>query len=507
LWLVFLVLFGLRALRLGIPDSFNLWFIGLVLGVLGLLLGDERDGSGSLSRNWVFAALVFAVAVRVIPYLDNRVPLGIDAGLYKALFERPQEAVWSGIYPLPFTLLMYALTRLFGFTFVDIPIFITITSLTSVALYYAARRLFGQTEGVAGAFLFAVSVTQFDLFQLNYYKNAFGIILLVLALPTLEGASRPDWRLILAGTLIAGMHQLALAVFGLAYALHWLLRFRQTTWRERGWVAANGLMILALAFLTNFDRWQVYLFGQGVRFLGSVAEVAGGGTENAGQYLDTIVYLNFNAPLLALALPGFREGRRSRALVVAALVLAGIILFKLFFYRRFLIYLDILLILFAGLGWLQLYFGSRRAAGSPRWGRWTAVALLVLMAAQVANRALETVPVISEGELTEIDALDTIVPPGANLITLDPKYGTWAVGWTEFNVIAPTMFNDDYAWADWQSFRRAETDARLGFLAVFPRPLYILISLKDANLEPFAPECFHGTRLENFEVLEITCGE
>ncbi|MBI3160025.1 MAG: glycosyltransferase family 39 protein [Chloroflexi bacterium] len=504
LWIVFLVLYGLRAFGLGVPDSFNLWFIALILGLLGLALTETADKQPQLSRVWVIGAFLFALAIRSLPYIDNQVPLGFDPGLYKALFERPNDAVWSGIYPLPFTLLMHGLTAIFGFTIVNIPIFILVTSLTALVLYREGRRLFGQDAGIVAALLFSVSITQFDLFQLNYYKNAFGIIFLVFALHTLDDANRLNWGLILLGTLVAGMHQLALALFGLAYALHWLMRFRETSWRERLWVAANGFIILGLTLLTNYDRVDVYIFGQASRFLRSVSEIQLGGTANAGQYLDTIVYFNFNAPLLALGLPGLLRARQSRSLVVATLVLAAIIGLKLFFYRRFLIYFDIFLILFAAIGWLGLFRSSGLTSGGA-WGRWAAMAVLVLMGVHVANRSLDTKPLIQAEELAEIDALDTLLPPEASLLTLDPSYATWAVGWTGFEIIAPTMLNDDYSAVEWQMFRRSETAARLQFLEVFPRPLYLLVSLEDSNLTPFQPECFQEIRLEYFAVYEVIC--
>ena len=74
----------------GFLNRYSLQFhiLGIALGVMGIFaLANSDNGNKEMKRRHAFVligiALAFIIVFRAIPYVDNSIPIGYDAGLYK----------------------------------------------------------------------------------------------------------------------------------------------------------------------------------------------------------------------------------------------------------------------------------------------------------------------------------------------------------------------------------------------------------------------------------------
>lgn len=503
LWVAFAAIYGLKTFGFLIPDNFNMWLIAIILGILGLALIRDADTGLKLPIALLVIAVAFALLVRLFPYSENSIPLGYDPGLYKRVFEDPMgEGV--GIYPLPFSLLMAGISQIFGMGFTLTVVFLVLSASTAFAIYLVGKSMYSKEAGIAAALFFAVSLAQYDAFVLNYYKNVFGIIALLFSYLLFDRSKRVDWLFILVGVIIAGMHQLALAVFGLTYIGYFLLNIRKYKFRELSAMVINGVLILLFTLLTNYDRADTYIFGQATDFFGSVTTISRGGTDNGGAYIDSELYFNNSAPMIAFAITGLLAGTRSRPLTISSVILALLVVAKLFFYRRFLIYFDIVLLIFAGVGFLRL-LSSSEFIGDSRFRYAFLSVVLLLMGAGVFNKAQMIRPLVSESQLADIIDIGDTLPDNALIIPLDSYYYPWFYGWTEQSIESPGIWGDDHTVEQWESFWGGEAEFRLQFLSEYPRPLFLVQGPRSSELAPFDPQCFAESEFGRFTVYEVIC--
>lgn len=477
-----LALFALSvfALKLGLVQAFelNFFLFALILGLLGLSLVPKGE-EPSLPMWLLYVAVGIALLVRIIPYVGNSVPLGYDPGLHKFLFEHPFGEQWlEGMYPLLFTLVMGGLERITGSWFLLVPLFAALSVLTAVVLYVVVRRLFGHTPGILAALLFAVSVAQFETYWFHYYKNVAGILLLLLSFLYFERAERLNWRLILLGGTIAGVHQVAFFIFGMTYFVWVMLDVR--AWRGRRFQAAfaGGVLIILVAMLCNIDRVTTFLLPQAGWVAKGVVSETGGGT-----FFDFDKYFFYTVFFLPFALTGFLHcWRRHVPLAIATAVTAAVVLLEFFFHNRMIIYLDVFMIVYAALGIVVL------VRARPVYGRAVAGGFLALSLVLVVLHAYAARPLISQQEFNEIRALEGYMEPDASIVVTDRQYSPWIKGWVGRPVIAPGLFDENImTQAQWNEFWRDE-GARARYLNLYKQPLYLHVGERQRPLEPGA--CF-----------------
>ncbi len=260
-----LILFILAVFLLKISflqiSSLNFVWFAVILGLFGWSLNKKKKPV-DISFWLLFLAFFVVVFIRIIPYIGNSVPLGYDPGLYKFVFEHPFGEQWTlKMYPMFFSLVMGGLNLIFGSWFLLVPFFIFLSSLICLILYYVVKRLFNQSIGILAALIFMVSITQFQTFWWCYYKNVLGIILLLFSFLYLDkGGQGFKWKLILIGGLIGGIHRPALFIFGLTFVIYALFQIKKKDYFKN--YILNGVAILILVLLFNFDRIGVFLLPQ-----------------------------------------------------------------------------------------------------------------------------------------------------------------------------------------------------------------------------------------------------
>jgi hypothetical protein len=498
-YLLLVFLAAVFALRLGLVSAsfLNFGMLALMVGIFGFALDRNQTPSIAFPRVLLYPALALSILFRVIPYLNNSVPLGYDPGLYKYLFEHPfGDAYLTSLYPMLFTVVMSALNKILGYDVLLVPVFIGLSVSTCVVIYHSANRLLHPQAGTIAAVLFSASSIQYLVFQQNFYKNVLGINLLLLALMLFKESDGPNWKLVLLGGIIAGTHRPAFLILGSTYLTYVVLDVKDFRTREFGFLVINGIAVIGLALLFNLDRIEPFLLAGVANVTRSVASTGSAG----GAFIGFDTYIIQSLPMIPFAITGaFHYRKESRPLAIAALITLTIVILQLYFHNRFIVYLDIFVILFASMGF-HVLLNDRK---TYTYGLGITVALLVMSLGLTADRAFGAKPLISDRELTEIAEISTRVERDATIMVTDNYYAPWVRGWVDRHVIAPGLFGfDAMTSADWENFWEG-IDREL-YLREIDRPLYIHVGQRQRQLE-FDDLCYERHDLGTSELYEYVC--
>ncbi|MBI2868703.1 MAG: glycosyltransferase family 39 protein [Chloroflexi bacterium] len=478
--LAFLAASLLRELGLlHLPAGYGLLgYILPLLAVPGLSkTAGFADGRPSMIAVLLFASLVFASGMRFLPLVHSPVPLGYDPGFYRytldlyfnALPELPESglAPWvRQMFEQGFFVLADVFRVLPGLDVVDylnyvLPLF---AGLLALVVFVLTRSLFGPVTGAIAALLYAVSYTQYTAFTLFYLKNVIGLIFLLLAMYALE--KKKDGLMALMFAALGIFHRPEFLLFALILVPYFFFH------RRRGMLlAALGTGVLIAPFW--IPRWDVYW--------GTIAAGIGSGT-----MFDFTTYTLTSMAYLPFAVIGFVylvASQRWNSVLFYFAITCIIVVFQLFFFNRYIIMLDLALIVLAAAGINHSLMSRRgiwKAAGA------IAVALIFLVAAlPTITESRNISPRIDAGQLQALLWINENAERDAYVLATS-RDAPWALGWSGRRVIAPGLFewsaHDKEAWFE---FIESEDPALAReFLDVYPGPVYIYYSRNPGNFLP-----------------------
>jgi hypothetical protein len=443
----------------------------------------------------LFAAFLFAFAVRVIPYIQHPVPLGYDPGFYKYTFDvyasalpsipEGELASWikemypQGLFVFFDAVHLTAGTDSLQFMYYLFPL---IGAFLVFPVFLVTRNLFGQRAGLIAAVLYAVSFTQFDMFAWFYFKNAFGLMFLLFAIYALEKRKHGLMALMFAALGI--FHRPEFLLFALILIPYFL------THRRRGIIYAclgTALMILPFWIARWDENWST-LTGVVSTAATNIqtGEALGGGTF-FGFTTYTAVALAY-IPFALIGLFYLILRRNWNSLFFYFVINLVIVVFELFFFKRFIIPLDIVVIILAALG---IEYGLLQRGRVPKAVTALVIILLVVTAAiPTIDSVRDTKPLITEGQLEAIEWVQD-VEEDAYVLALSHD-APWVLGWSEHRVIAPGLFQwDEHTKDEWFAFFAAnDSQSARDFLDVYDGPIYIYYAKNADN-------CYLG--FEKFE--------
>jgi len=432
------------------------------------IIPDFSEDSGKIFA--ILIALAFAALAlsRIFAVLSSGVPIGYDFGLYKHAFELHASQfpnIYSSAIPQWYVawtpIGMYLVADLISLTGLKpadymTPLIIILELLAAVAVYFCAKEYFGKKAAVFSLLFFCLSMVQFKVFEYFYLKNILGILLLFAALCFMK--KRQAIPLVISAGLLAGIHRPTFLVFAACFAAYFFINAKD--WK-RNLLAGAGMLAFVLLFYWN-------------SFQSSIIDMIFSGISVSGNFLDFTAFLSLSVwywPFAVIALAMLFWKRQSLEIAVPAVILLIITLFQIIFYNRFLIHLDLLFILIAGIG-----FSAFLASIGSKELRFLFFAFVALSAAF----AVFTVPVweletISRPELDFITHIKDITEPDASILVTAPEYSTWVLGFSGRNAICPG-FSDQDKWseAQWQEFWDTESPQEaIKMLSVYKKPLYI----------------------------------
>jgi hypothetical protein len=436
---------------------------------------------------------IFILAIRFLPLFSSSVPLGYDPGFYKytmefyfnALPRIPETALadWiKDMYPQGLFVLSDVTHIISGTGSMDhiyylFPVF---EALMLLPVFTVTRKMFGPKAGLLAAILYSFSLTQYESFTMLYFKTTLGMMFLLFAIYALEENKYGLMAIMFAALGI--FHRPEFLLFAMILIPFFILN------RRRGIIlSVIGTAVLITPFwLPRLDIYMDILLSA----FTSTGEVGSGGTfYGMGTYLlSTLAYLPFSI----IGVVYLIINKKWNSILIYSIINLLIVVFRLFFFNRMIIPLDIIMIILAALGIERTLLNrevTNRVLGSA-----AVTILLIATLIPTMNKAIDTEPLITEKQLNVIEWLSENTEKDAFILATSYD-APWVLGWSNRRVIAPGLFEwnvqDKQEWFDF--FKTSDPVEASEFLSVYEGTIYIYHSLNHNNnlgLEKFNGEPF-----------------
>ena len=500
--IVFLILVLLRELEvLDFPIYYQYFVLVLPLFALPHLLRRNKADETKLPGVLIIVLFIFffALLLRLIPLINSPVPLGYDPGFYKytmdvytgALPQIPEAslAIWiKEMYPQGLPVLTDLTNVVAGADAVDNIkyLFPFLGALLVFPVFMVTQNIFGQRAGIIAALLYAVSYTQFEVFTYFYLKNVLGILFLLLAIYALDKNKYALMTLMFAALGI--FHRPEFLLFALILVPCFLINRR----REIIW-AVFGTIILIIPFWVT--RWEINWGVLSGALETAVTNIQSGGGLGGGTFFDLDTYTKVAIAYLPFALIGgiYLAIKRNWNSVFFFLVISAIIVIaQLFFFNRFVIPLDIAVVILAAVGIDYTLLNRERVWKTVGIG--AGIILLVATVIPTINSVTDAEPLITGDQLQAVEWISENTEENAYVLATTND-APWVIGWSERRVIAPGLFEWDlYEKEEWDVFFNTDDpEVAKQFLDRYDNPVYIYYSINESNylgLEKFQGKYF-----------------
>jgi len=461
--------------------------------------------------NWLIVPLfIFFIFGRLFSYFQSSVPLGYDFGLYLyALKQYSQVPIttFSSLSPIisvdfapsiPFMLRSLDKLNLAGRDTLLIFLAVSFSVILLATLYLLAKKLWGVQAALWAVLIFASSAIQYRAYWYYYLQNIAAMSFFLLTIFFLIGRS---YFAIPAAIMVAYTHRPTLAL--LLVSLVGGIFFDKKARKFYLTVTLATIGAGAIYYIPTFEKTVLPLLAPIWRsvspesFLSTGQKASGTFYDLKTSLLLTLVYL----PFAVLGIKKFAFNKKSAALTIPLIATLLIVILRLFFYRRFFIFLDMFLVLFAGVG-VVAFTKKVKSVKLKRVFVVVYFAILLIFAGIFIYKTGK--PLIYEDEFREIKMLAETEKDAYVLVT-DRYYMPWIYGWSERKPISPGFGQYDIYWTanDWQQFWMSgsrETEKRL--LLKLPKPLYIYAG-NQQHLTKFdlVGECFERVNWRTYKFI------
>ncbi len=419
LLIVYLILVVLSFFKI-IP-YYHYEILALIAALIGIFTLKEKEDI-KIKRILLIIPFFIIIITRIIPYLKYDLPLGFDAGIYKYLIEHSGVlsgyAEPSGFYTLTQILLIFLKTD-----FILKYILILLEILIGLFVFLNAKKYFNEKAGFFSLLVYSLSVVQFKAFSFLYYKQILALFILLIITYYLE----KRFIVITGGAYLSGVHTPTFLIFIVSYIVFSLKDFKKHFIN----IVLIGLLGSGF-YLTNLELLKPL---QNIENIG------------AGNFITITGFLFLSLGYILFSVLGFftvLKEKKINIIVILAFLTGIVVLLKLFFFNRYIISFDLLLILFSGYGIVKLMEDKKKSII-------IVVILLIFSCFSVFNESLSVKPEISEEKLEEIMNL----PEG--LILTERKYAPWILAY-KGKVVAPLLFGDNSTKEEWDLFFNGENE-------------------------------------------------
>lgn len=525
IFLVAAATFGIMPLRYQIPFLLYAIFIFAVLWD-PLHRPEEIEAVADEKRYKKFFSFLllfsfaFLLISRLLPFIRwGEAPLGYDTGFYWQYFNlitgngTSANAVGSRI----------AYSFWFPYYYLGFSPLFTISALhvlhqiaTAGALYFLIRSLpFQRTIKLTSSvvlFLFATSITQFMGYWWMFYKQSMAIPFLLLGIALFLRRSPLAIPVLAFG---AALHAPIAVPFGLALIFFLFFRCilcivkKEPIDRDVWILIVSIVLTLPLLFFLQIDFHALFehfflLSGLATNAPAwQIAPMKGLFIPFSTFRLNIIFYLPF-ALLGVLTLPSWLIARKNKNL--ALLPILGLITFVLaafpFLYQhRFLVVLDLMLMLFASFP-LALFFTRLSELRYIK----IIICVFVLGLLLFSTRVIwNNPPQIYPDEIAEIRTIKDMRKPGDYAMTISAIYTPWLFAFTDFQetIVPGWLYWIKWDLAMWKQFWQSANDERRHELLRMygDHDIYLFIGKRDnphPNLKKFIETDPHFTKISTY---------
>ncbi|MFA5876743.1 MAG: hypothetical protein WC880_00050 [Candidatus Paceibacterota bacterium] len=421
-----------------------------------------------------------SLALHTIPFfLFGRHPLGYDTGFYRRYLIEPITSFPNA--PVPGLGDDAFIVRVF----LDILRFLHLP--TDLILY--------------GSYLvFWALVPVLLFFFLKPYLQKHGAFIAGLLLVGSSVAYNGYWYFLLKNALALDFMLLAFIAIERRWFTTWLLLDIAIVLTHK---TSAIIYILTLIALFIFSRGRRKEYALHIIVAGALFALINAPTVHelsvalpSAVFLDWQTYLWLSLPfILAIAVAGkvFLKYKIPSTLLALAGVSLLFPLFRLPFYERVFIFLDITLAGLAGYG-IHTTLSSVKSAWSTKqvFMPFIFLALFVgLFLGNLWNQVMSTPPLISNEQILRIEEIAKVIPTEATILTTSDE-APWFEGWTNAHIAAPGMLNDNHNLEAWtRLWTGTSTEEQIEFLDDFQKPLYISTFYAIEDIIGKTPECVH----------------
>lgn len=490
---------------IGTISKYTLHFeiFSVILAIFGVISLEKKADKGINIPDIIIIFPIFIILFfRLILYHDNNIPMGYDPGIYKFIMETymqnlpdiPTENIesWIRSGSPPGLFIITDLLYLIGLDSHSILtwFFIIFELFLGLAIYITASKFFGKSTGFFSLFIFSISIVQFKLFLYMYYKNVTALFVMLVALYLFRSGKILPF--ILTASFIGALHRPTFLIFGLIY-IAFIIFSRKDLYNN----VLNGAVILILSLTFYIPNMKEAIFEN--------IEPLVNANIGAGTFISFFTYQFSSLSYLPLALLGFLVilKRRDFNLFFLWFLITGIIVyFRLVFFDRFIIHLDIAMIIFASIGIVELLKQNKR------YGTVIIIILFFSSILMMNQNIIYEKPLISEKELNVIKQFNN-VENDAYVMSISSYYSPWILGYSGRSTIAPGLFgHNNWNYSEWNKFWGTDKkETAINMLDVYEKPLYIYIGEKSRiNETKFSNECFDNFFQEDrIKIYKVVC--
>ncbi|MEK6895089.1 MAG: hypothetical protein AABX48_01060 [Nanoarchaeota archaeon] len=446
-WQLFVIYaFFVLAVVLGFFGSYAFYFnlFALIIGIFGIFVCfTERNETELKIPKYLYAAIfvlsiILIITFRIIPYLNNSIPLGYDAGLYKYIIEKGLINSDKWIFQTTEPGFIYTFTflgKILPIDFILKYLFIFFFVVLGISLYFFTKEYFDKNVALITLFIFSISLVQFYFFTYIYYKNLVALSLMLWAFYFLKKEKYLFFAVF--GILIGIFHRPTFYIFGLSYLVYTFISpYKNKTYNKK-LLYKNilyGFIILLISSLFYLERFRPLILSVLSPLVSSFVSPG----ESPGTFIDFFHYQFSVLAYLPLALFGFIyliKNKKFDIFFIYTILLSAIIIFEFFFFNRFIIFLDISMIVLAALGASELIKHKKLGL---------VIVILLLLSGFIlmAKTSINEKPYISEGTFNSIK--DISIPSDKYIMGFSKEFSPYLLGWTDNKIIAPGLFDYNF---------------------------------------------------------------
>ncbi len=458
-------------IALGFLSKYTLYFnlLAIIIALFSLSMNFEKKETINKNLHFIIVLLsiILILLFRIIPYLNNNIPIGYDGGIYRYGIEHGLENLdgWiltGGMEP-GFLYLMKPLNILFGVDFLLTYGFIFFSLLLGFAVYVFSKEYFDKNTAAFSILIYSLSLVQLKVFSYLYYKNVIALSLILFSFYFLK---RKQYNFfIISGVLVGIIHRPSFYIFGLSFLFFTIYNYKSNL-KKNIFMGISILFLTSLFYLGKFSSAILVMISP---VISSITQpgLSPGTFISFSQYQFSILFL------LPLALVGFIHLAKSKQFNIFffyTITLFIIIYFQLFFFNRFIIFFDIALIIFAAVGSNRLI--SKKSG--------IIIFSLLLISALILSFSfsLSLEPQINQETFDSIKSIN--ISKNAYIVSISKEFSPYLLGWTNNKIIAPGLFDYDI-WANEERWEQFWSDLNASELKDHYKEDIYLFTNKDLN--------------------------
>ena len=470
--LLFVYCIFMIAIALGFFSRYSLYFnlFALIIAFIGLYTinfqysgNSEQIFRKNIHYFLLALSILYILTFRLMPYIYNnyKIPLGYDSGIYKYAIEHGVNNLdyWirAGVEPG----FLYTMTFLNSNLHISSQFLLTYGFIFCIlglglSLYYFTNTYFKNKDiAVLSILIYSISLVQFKVFTYLYYKNIIALAFTLLAFTFLK--KNKLWLFTLFGILTGIFHRPSFYIFGVSFFVYAIISPCKNSGRNYDAkllfkYILHGSIIVAVSMLFFIDAFSPAITNLISPVVTSFVQTG----SSPGTFIDFFDYQFSILFYLPLAIIGFllylkqtKKEFYKDVFFYYTLFLILIVYFQLFFFNRFIIFLDITLIVYSA-------YGSYMIIKSYKLG-WIIVALLLFSGIILTfNASLNAKPTIPESIFNSIQSINLDDGKDNYIISISSEFTPYLQGFIQSSsntkIIAPGMFDYDI----WSSRQRWE---------------------------------------------------